>query len=326
MTRKRTLLISAGLATAMLVVAGVYVAATSASRQLPPEFARSIETPTESLTLVRFGPEGKSLLAGGATGAVVAVTLDTDRVQTLAQANDDPLTCLVEFPDGLILAGAASGHLRAWTRPELKKTPASSPKLAVTCAAFGIEQTGRRLVLGLSDGRVVITTPEGEQILATRHRGVKSLLITPDGKTLISSGSEGLVLWLDADSGSLLGEFKGHRTEVSSLVLSPDATRIASGDWNGELRILDVKTRREMVTTQQPEAVSGLAWRGERLVSASWDGRIRVWNVAAKSLDLAFEIDTGRPIHGLSVSPDGTLAATVCGESTIELWQLPDSR
>lgn len=323
MTRNRTLLISSGLVAVAL--AAVFLLIRPASRVLPPEFVRSIETSADSLSLVRFGLEGKSLVAGGATGAVIAVTLDPDRVLQLAPATDDPLTCLVESSDGLILAGAASGRLRAWTRPEWEKAPVTSPKLAVTSAAFGIERAERRIVLGLSDGRIVIASPDGEQIRETKHRGVKSLLVTSDGTTLISSGSEGLILWSDSETGSAIGEFKGHRTEVAALVLSPDATQVASGDWNGELRILDVKSRQEVARAQQPEAVCGLAWRGGQLISASWDGHLRVWNVGEKSLTLEREIDTGRPVHGLAVSPDGALAATVGGTSVVELWQIAGS-
>ena len=310
----------------MLGVGVVFFRSQPASRELPPEFVRSIETSAETLTMVRFGPEGKSLLAGGATGEVVSVTLEPDRVQQLAPATDDPLTCLAESPDGLILAGAASGRLRAWERPELKTTPVSSPKLAVTAVAFGIERTERRMVLGLSDGRILITSPDGEQIQQTKHRGVKSLLMTPDGATLISSGSEGLILWSDSETGSLIGEFKGHRAEVASLVLSPDGTQIASGDWNGEIKVLDVRTRGEVASVQQPDAVSGLVWNGERLISASWDGWIRSWRLGSGKLIGDHSFDTGAPIHSLAVSPDGSLAATAHGSARVDLWKCNTER
>jgi WD40 repeat protein len=322
MTRNRILLIGVVLLTGLLGAGFVFLKSQPASRTLPSEFVRPIETSAGTLTMVRFGPEGKSLLAGGATGEVVSVTLEPDRVQQLAPPTDDSLTCLAESPDGLILAGAASGRLRAWERPELTPTPVSSPKLAVSAVAFGIERTERRMVLGLSDGRIVITSPEGEKIQQTKHRGVKSLLMTPDGPTLISSGSEGLILWSDAETGSLIGEFEGHRTEVASLVLSPDGTQVASGDWNGEIKVLDVRTREEVASVQQPDAVSGLVWNGERLISASWDGWIRSWRVASGKLAEDHSFDSGAPIHSLAVSPDGSLAATTHGSANIDLWQL----
>lgn len=322
MARYRSLLIAGGLLAAIVAGAVVFWSRREPARMLPPEFVRSIEMSAESLTKVRFGPEGKSLLAGGATGEVVAVTLEPDRIQQLAPPTDDPLTCLAESPDGLILAGAASGRLRAWERPELKTTPVTSPKVAVTAAAFGIERTERRMVLGLSDGRIVIKSSDGDQVLQTKHRGVKSLLMTPDGTTLISSGSEGLILWSDSESGSPIGEFKGHRTEVASLVLSPDGTQIASGDWNGELKIVDIRTREEVASVQQSDGVSSLAWRGDRLISGGWDGWIRSWRVESGKLFDEKSFDTGAPIHGLAVNSDGSLAATAHGQTSLDLWHI----
>ncbi len=324
MSRYRSLLIAGGLLAVLIAIAIAFLARRQPARVLPAEFVRSLETSAESLTMVRFAPDGKSLLAGGATGAVVSVELEPDRIQQLAPPTDDPLTCLAESPDGLILAGAASGRLRAWERPGLETTPVASPKLAVTAAAFGIERTERRLVFGLSDGRIVISSPDGQHVRLTKHRGIKSLLMTPDGATLISSGSEGLILWSDSESGSLIGEFKAHRAEVAALELSPDGTRIAAGDWNGHLKIIDVRTRQEVASAQQLDAVCGLAWTGERLLSASWDGWIRSWRFEAGKLVDAHGFDTGAPIYGLAVSPDGARIATVHGAGSIDLWQFGD--
>jgi WD40 repeat protein len=326
MTRHRNLLIVGGVLVAALAGAIVFLARREPPRTLPAEFVRQIETFAGSLTMVRFAPDGKSLLAGGASGEVIAVSLDPERIQQLAPATDDPLTCLAESPDGLILAGAASGRLRAWKRPQLEVTPVASPKVAVTAAAFGIERTERRLVLGLSDGRIVITSPEGEHVRKTKHRGVKSLLITPDGTTLVSSGSEGLILWSDSESGSLSGEFQGHRAETASLVLSPDGTMIASGDWDGRLKILEVRTHTEVAGLQLADAVSGLAWPGERLISASWDGMIRSWRYESGKLIDEYSFDTGAPIHSLTASPDGSLLATAHGGTDVVLWQFTNDQ
>jgi WD40 repeat protein len=273
MTRHRNLLIVGGVLVAALAGAIVFLARREPPRTLPAEFVRQIETSAGSLTMVRFAPDGKSLLAGGASGEVIAVSLDPERIQQLAPATDDPLTCLAESPDGLILAGAASGRLRAWKRPQLEVTPVASPKVAVTAAAFGIERTERRLVLGLSDGRIVITSPEGEHVRKTKHRGVKS-----------------------------------------------------SGDWDGRLKILEVRTHTEVAGLQLADAVSGLAWPGERLISASWDGMIRSWRYESGKLIDEYSFDTGAPIHSLTASPDGSLLATAHGGTDVVLWQFTNDQ
>ena len=179
------------------------------------------------------------------------------------------------------------------------------------------------MALGLADGRFVLKTRDEQLVRETDHRGVKCLLMTADGKTLISSGSEGLILWHDAESGTTLGELQEHRSEVAALVASPEFDRLASGDWNGELRVIDVETRKVVAKAQQPEAVSGLAWRGDLLITSSWDGYLRIWRINDTTLELSHEINTGRPIYDMNVNSDASLAATVCGDAAIEFWKLP---
>lgn len=311
---------------AAVVITGVAVSVLpSSERTLPREFIRAIETPDHSLTQIRLGPDDESLLAGSASGAVFSVRLESDSVQQLAPATNDPLTCLSESPDGLVMAAAASGRLRAWTRGDWKVSPVASPQVAVTAIAFGIEGTKRRILLGLNDGRIVVRSSDGDRIRETSQRSIHSLVVLPDGSTLIAAGSDGTIAWLDTDSVRVIGTFRGHRTAVSSLALSPDATQVASGDWDGSIRVLDVGSRKEQAIGKQPEGVSSLAWRDSGLISAGWDGHIRSWSVQKDSLQLTRDIDTGRPIHQLTVSRDGERAASVSGSSLIELWDLRET-
>jgi WD40 repeat protein len=61
---------------------------------------------------------------------------------------------------------------------------------------------------------------------------------------------------------------------------------------------------------------------GQRLLSASWDGTVRVWEVSnGTKMD---EISFGRPIRFATLSPDGQLLAISTYEPTIQLWRLSD--
>jgi WD40 repeat protein len=61
---------------------------------------------------------------------------------------------------------------------------------------------------------------------------------------------------------------------------------------------------------------------GQRLLSASWDGTVRVWEVSdGTKMD---EISFGRPIRFATLSPDGQLLAISTYDPTIQLWQFSD--
>jgi WD40 repeat protein len=61
---------------------------------------------------------------------------------------------------------------------------------------------------------------------------------------------------------------------------------------------------------------------GQRLLSTSWDGTVRVWKVSdGTKMD---ELSLGRPIRFATLSPDGQLLAISTYDPTIQLWQFSD--
>jgi WD40 repeat protein len=61
---------------------------------------------------------------------------------------------------------------------------------------------------------------------------------------------------------------------------------------------------------------------GQRLLSASWDGTVRIWKVNdGTKMD---ELSLSRPIRFATLSPDGQLLAISTYEPTIQLWQFSD--
>ncbi len=61
---------------------------------------------------------------------------------------------------------------------------------------------------------------------------------------------------------------------------------------------------------------------GQRLLSASWDGMVRLWKVSdGTKMD---ELSLGRPIRFATLSPDGQLLAISTYDPTIQLWRLSD--
>jgi WD40 repeat protein len=61
---------------------------------------------------------------------------------------------------------------------------------------------------------------------------------------------------------------------------------------------------------------------GQHLLSASWDGTIRVWKVSDGTK--TDELSLGRPIRFATLSPEGQLLATSTYDPIIQLWHFPE--
>lgn len=306
----------------LVVTAGVFFARAPRHTEQPAEPERTLNSDANALTQLVISTTGDSFAAASAEGQVLVFSLPGGREKTVGQATEYPVTMLSWSPDGLLLCGDSSGLLRGWKQPDLKESKIDSPRVPVTCTVFRKRLNRREILLGLVDGRIVTIGQKETTLRDSGHRGVKDMLLSDDQNTMITAGTEGTIIWYDLRQDRVLSEEKQHDTEIAALTWSPDKKSVISADWNGQIHLWNAASRKLTASATQPDAVSGLAWAGEQLVTGGWDGRLRVWNVSMDQLDLARSIYTGRPIHSLIAVPSESVVFTASGDSSIRQWNV----
>ena len=155
---------------------------------------------------------------------------------------------------------------------------------------------------------------------------------------------EGNVAWTDfvlaEVSPLLIASFEGHRSEVAAVSFSPDGTPLASGSWDGTIRLWNVATRERIATLEgHTDGVAAVSFSpdGTLLASGSWDQTIKLWDVTTReriatlggvirSPPCRFRLTVGRPESGswggIVFAPDGTLLASGSWDQTIKLWDV----
>ena len=160
----------------------------------------------------------------------------------------------------------------------------------------------------------------------------------PDERRIITCSFDGSLRLWNLENGVQIGNDwrdddddddggGGGRTDagVWTIALSPNGKTVASGSFDGKVRLWDVEMKKLVAKwTGHTDATRSLCWSrdGERVVSGSNDTTIRVWDVESGDTVLG-AIKTGHQyVSAVIYSPDTTKIATGGGNEDA-LQQFP---
>jgi WD40 repeat protein/serine/threonine protein kinase len=154
-----------------------------------------------------------------------------------------------------------------------------------------------------------------------RHTdAITSLLLTPDGKQLITSSFDRTIKMWDLASGEAIKTLQGHTATVYGLAISADGKRLLSSS-DQTLRVWDLATGTTAVMLNGKKLPGSwvLSRDGKRLVNASGDGTVRVWNLDTGEELLALK---GHSLGMLTLAllPDDNRLLVGTADGPIKIW------
>ena len=159
---------------------------------------------------------------------------------------------------------------------------------------------------------------------------------SPDGRHVLTAGSDNLARLWNAETGEEVRTFRGHTACVQAAVFSADGSLVLTGSQDGTARLWNASSGREIRKFAEPWSLGGwlagakivfsvaLSSDGRRVLTGHGDKAARLWDAASGKL-----LDTwqgNERVYAVCFSPDAQRAAAACLDGVTRLWDVASGR
>jgi WD40 repeat protein len=176
---------------------------------------------------------------------------------------------------------------------------------------------------GSVKGTRVVGSAAGHVSILATGTAVRSASFSPDGRTIVTAGSDGRAMLWDAAHGTLLHTLV-HSGSLLSAVFSPDGRLVATTGTDDRAKIWDTATGNLLLSLAYPAPVLGAVFNPDatRLVIYGNDHFARVFDLTSGAQLMS--LDQQGNLTSATFSRDGKVIATTGRDGTARLWNAAD--
>jgi WD40 repeat protein len=235
-----------------------------------------------------FAPDGKAV-AIRQTGQIMSLwDVATGKKGAMGGFPNYKASLLAFTRDGQQVVAAAYGEFVHWnTKGGASGSMWNNPP---TGGYAAVAADGSIIGWGDANGMIQMQRTQPRQFSALHVGPAQCMAFGPDGKTLaVGAKDKTIGLW-DLGKNQKTITLTGLQSLPRQLSFSVDGTTVAALTWEAnQVRVWDVgrqRTRRLLTNTRGTVIALELSPDGKYLATASSDGKVLVWNVATRELDV----------------------------------------
>jgi WD40 repeat protein len=201
---------------------------------------RELVETQDVLFSVAFSPDSKRVATAGADRAIRIYEVETGKLLFQVEDHADWIFAVAFSPDGKRLASASRDKTCKVFDVEKKESLVTFPGHAQPVYTIAFAPDGKSVASGGEDNMIRVWNPDadGRQVRQMGGFGgtVFRLRYAPDGQTLVACSADKSI-HVFKPSGTSIRKLQGHQDWIYSLAVSRDGKTIASGSWDGDVRL-----------------------------------------------------------------------------------------
>jgi WD40 repeat protein len=287
-----------------------------AARIWDVDTGRALWTHQGAVTDARFALGGTVVATGGVdqlvvfsktrTGAAISHLPKDGAVHSIRFSRDGKLLAVGTDDPNLVVRDADTGQPIATLQGNVAAVAGAVFNPKGTEVAVG-DVDGSAGIFQARTGRLVRWLHEKGQQRAHPLGRVNGIDWSPDGRYVVTAGSDQQVLVWDGRSGRHLWTFSGHVGSVTSIAFAPHGDQIVTTGLDRTAIVWDVPSHKRLALLQgdpQPLYSASFSPDGRWVATGDSGGVVRVWDVKAQKMLAAIPAHAG-PVNAVSFSPDG---------------------
>ena len=161
----------------------------------------------------------------------------------------------------------------------------------------------------------------GIKALDTEEGTVMGVAFAPDGESLLTAGTDGIIREWNLTDGSLRRTFEGHADTVYGIAVSPDGSLLLSGGRDHESRLWDMPSGK-LIQVFKPgiSIVRRVRFSpdGSLFLASSWDGVARIRETETRQLRAVLKGGS----NSTAITRDNRLIATARHRTTANVYRV----